>query len=66
MFLKIFAKATGKYLYKILFLNKVSGLLQHRYFPVNFAKSLSTLFLGKTSGGYFQMLPNVKMRREDT
>ena len=29
---------------QILFLNKVSGLLQHRYFPVNFAKLLRTTF----------------------
>ena len=35
------------------FLNKVSGLLQHSYFPVNFAKNLRTPFLVNTSGGYF-------------
>ena len=42
--LKNFVKITGKYLCRRLFLNKVSGLLQHRYFPVNFGKRLRTLF----------------------
>ena len=42
-------------------LNKVSGLLRHRCFPVNFAKLLTTLFLVKISGGhFFQMPPNLK------
>ena len=37
-------KVTRKYLCRILFLYKVSGLLRHRYFPVNFAKLLRTTF----------------------
>ena len=49
-----FAKVTGKHLCHSLFFNKVAGLrsanllkmsLWHRYFPVNFAKFLRTLFL---------------------
>ena len=49
-----FAKVTGKHLCQSLFFNKVAGLrsanllkmsLWHRYFPVNFAKFLRTLFL---------------------
>ena len=61
MFLENFVKFTGKYLCQILFLNKVSGLLRHRCFPVNFAKLLTTLFLVKISGGhFFQIPPNLK------
>ena len=48
-----FAKVTGKHLYQSLFSNKVAGWglelyqkgLWHRWFPVNFAKFLRTLFL---------------------
>ena len=55
-----------KYLYRSLFLNKVSGLLRRRYFPVNFFKILRTLFLVSTTGGYFfQMSSNLKRRRTD-
>ena len=52
--LRNFAKVTGKHLCQSLFFNKVAGLrsanllkmsLWHRYFPVNFAKFLRTLFL---------------------
>ena len=39
-----FLKITGKYLYRILFLCKVSHFLRHRYFPVSFAKLLRTTF----------------------
>ena len=47
-------------------LNKVSDLLQHRYFPVSFAKILRTLFLVNTSDGYFfQMSLNLKRRRTE-
>ena len=51
--LKNFAKFTGKHLCQNLFFNKVAGLrpatllknrLWHRYFPVNFAKSLRKSF----------------------
>ena len=51
--LKNFAKLTGEHLCWSLFLNKVSGIrpetslkkrLQHRYFPVNFAKFLRANF----------------------
>ena len=57
--LRNFAKFTGKHLCQRLFFNKVAGLrlatllkkkLWHRYFPVNFAKFLSTAFLQNTSG----------------
>ena len=37
-------KITGEYLCRILFLCKVSRLLRHRYFPVNFAKLVRTTF----------------------
>ena len=59
VFLKIFAKFTGKHLCRCLFWNKVTGLtsvtlskkrLWHRHFPVNFAKFLRMLFLQNTSG----------------
>ena len=52
--LRNFAKVTGKHLSQSLFFNKVAGVrsanllkmsLWHRYFPVNFAKFLRTLFL---------------------
>ena len=52
--LRNFANFTGKHPYQSLFFNKVVGLgpatllkkrLQHRYFPVNFAKFLRTPFL---------------------
>ena len=51
------AKFTGKHMRQDLFLNKVPGLLPasifkkrlwRRYFPVNFAKILRSLFLCKT------------------
>ena len=47
-----------------VFLNKVSGLLQHRYFPDNFAKILKTLFLWTPCSGsyFFQMSLNLKRR----
>ena len=56
--LRNFAKLTGKHLCQSIFFNKVIGLwsttlltkrLQHRCFPVNFAKFLRTLF-NSTSG----------------
>ena len=59
--LKSFANFTGKHLCWISF-NKVVGLkawncikkrLQHRCFPVKFAKFLRTRFLQNTSGGCF-------------
>ena len=60
--LKNFVKITGKYLCWRSFLNKVSCLLPHRYFPANFAKFLRTFFLLKISGGYFiQNTHNSKM-----
>ena len=43
-----FEKSTGKHLCRSLFYNKVACLknrLRHRYFLVNFAKFLTTLFL---------------------
>ena len=52
--LRSFAKFTGKYLCQSLCFNKVTGLrlatilkkrVWHRYFLMNFAKSLRTLFL---------------------
>ena len=64
---KMFVKITGKYLCWRLLLNKLSGLLQDSYFLVNFAKILRTLFLLKISGGWsFQMLPNLKRRKNDS
>ena len=54
--LRNFAKFTGKHLCESLFFNKISGLrpailfkkrFWHRYFPVNFSKSLTTPFLTK-------------------
>ena len=54
VFLKIFAKFTGKHLCRCLFWNKVTGLtsvtlskkrLWHRHFPVNFAKIFKNAFL---------------------
>ena len=66
MFYERLVKITGKYLFWILFLYKVSDLLLNRYFHVNFAKSLRKPILVNTSGGYFfQMLPNLK-RTEHT
>ena len=53
------ANFTGKYLCWSLFFNKVADLqlyskrLQHRYFPVKFAKFLKNLFLQNTSSGCF-------------
>ena len=53
MFLKSFAKFTGKHLYQRLFFNKAAGVrtatllktrLWHKCFPVNFAKVLGTSF----------------------
>ena len=44
VFYKSFIKITGKYLYLILFLNKVSDLLRNMYFPISFVKILRTLF----------------------
>ena len=61
-FLRSFVKFAGKHLGHSLFFNKVVGIrpatllknkLWHRYFPVNFAKFLRTLFLQNTSGGCF-------------
>ena len=52
--LRSFAKFTGKYLCQSLIFNNVTGLrpatilkkrVWHRYFLMNFAKSLRTLFL---------------------
>ena len=52
--LRSFAKFTGKHLCQSLYFNKVTGLrpatilkkrVWHRYFSMNFAKSLRTLFL---------------------
>ena len=57
--LRNFTKFTGKHLCQSLFFNKVPGLRPatllkkrpwHRYFPVNSAKFLRTLFLRNTSG----------------
>ena len=53
-----FAKFTGKNLCQSLFFNKVAGRpatllkkrLWHRFFPVNLAKFLRTLFLQNTPG----------------
>ena len=51
--LRNFAKSTGKHLRQSLFFNKVAGLgpvtllkkrLEHKCFPVNFAKFLRTPF----------------------
>ena len=56
------AKFTGKHLCRSLFFNKVAGLrpasllkkrLQHRCFPVKFAKFLKTPFLQSIPGGCF-------------
>ena len=56
--LKNFKKFTGKHLCQRLFFNKVAGFrpatllkkrLWHRYFPVNFSKSLKTPFLQNSS-----------------
>ena len=52
--LRNFAKFTGKHLCQSLFFNKIAGLrsatllkkrLWHRYFPMNFAKFLTTPFI---------------------
>ena len=60
--LRNFANFTGKHLCQSLFFNKVAGpgpatllkkRLQHRCFPVNFAKFLRHLFLQSTSSGCF-------------
>ena len=60
--LRNFAKFTGKHPHQSLSFNKVVGLrhatllkkrLQHRYFPVNFAKFLRTPFLQNTSRRLF-------------
>ena len=52
--------------HRIFFLYKVAGLLWRRYFPVNFAKLLRTLFSVDISGGhFFPMLPNLKRRRTE-
>ena len=52
--LKNIAKSTGKHLCRRLFLKKVAGLSNRetltRWFPVNFAKFLRTLFLQNTFG----------------
>ena len=62
VFQQNFLKNMEKYLCRSRLVNKVSGLLQHRYYcPVNLAKILRTLFLENTPGGY--MLPNLKRRR---
>ena len=62
--LRTFAKCTGKHLCWSLFYNKVEGLrsasllkkrLQHRCFPVHFAKFLRKSFLWNTSGSCFYM-----------
>ena len=62
MFLKNFAKFTGKHLCHSLFFNKVAGLrpetllkerFQHKYFPVSSAKFLAASFLQTTFGGCF-------------
>ena len=59
VFLRNFAKFTGKHLCQSLFFNKITGLrtatllkkrLLHRCFPVNFAKFLRTPFLQNSSG----------------
>ena len=41
-FLEKFVKITGKYLCWRLFLNRISVLLGHMYFPANFAKFFKT------------------------
>ena len=60
--LKNFAMFTGKHLCWSLFFNNYAGLkacnfikkrFQHKFFPMNFAKFLRTLFLQNTSGGCF-------------
>ena len=51
--LKNFANFTGKHLCWSLFWNFIKNRLQHRCFPVKFAKFLRTPFLQNTSGGYF-------------
>ena len=64
--LRKFHKNYRKNLFWSLFLNKVSGLLWHRYFPVNFAIILRTHFLVNTSDDYLsQMLPNLKRWRTE-
>ena len=66
-----FAKFTGKHLYQSLFINKVACLrptnlfkkgLWHRCCPVNFVKSLRTLFLQNTSGGLLLQTGNTHMK----
>ena len=60
--LRNLAKLIGKPLCQSLYFNKIAGLrpstllkerLQHRCFPVNFAKFLRTPFLTEHSGGCF-------------
>ena len=59
--LKIFAKFTGKHLWRSLPFDKVSGAAhnfikietRHKRFPVNFEKFLRIHFLKKTSGNGF-------------
>ena len=57
VFFKTSAKFTGKDLCLSLFFNRSATLLkkrlQHRCFPVNFAKFIKTHFLLNTSGDYF-------------
>ena len=69
VFLRNFAKFTGKHLGQSLFFNKVAGrpatLLKKRLwprcFPVNFAKFLRKTFLQNTSG---RLLLNVRQKYE--
>ena len=60
-------KFTGKHLCQSLFFNKVAVLRhRHRYFPVNFAKFLRTLFLANTSGRLLLLIkyvtPHLRMK----
>ena len=65
--LKHCVKITGKYMCRRLFLNKVSGLLRHRYFPVNYAKILRTLFLLKISRDcFFKKVIKLKEKKKRT
>ena len=63
--LENFVQITGKYLCQRPFLIKFQDC-SDRYFPINFAKILRTLFLLKASGShFFQILPNLKKRRKE-